>query len=110
MDVDDEVRLRVLEERVRSIGRSTREAEKCCGALRGDAQRLGERVVVLEHDLNGKCAGMVGTVDGIVEDVSADHKVLELLGNEVDILRSRLWWAVTIALGALFLDIIQAVH
>ena len=108
--MDDEIRLRVLEERVHSIGRSTRETEKCCGALKGDASRLGERVVVLEHDLNGKCADMVHNVETLTERSASGHKQLDLLEKEVNSLRSKLWAAVFTAIGALILDIVRFIH
>lgn len=110
MDIDDEVRLRVLEERVHTIGRMTREAEKCCGALRGDAQRLGERVVVLEHDMNQNCGSVKSDVKNMVTQSAKDHVVIDDLVGQLDTLRSRLWWAVTIALGAIILDVIGMVH
>lgn len=106
MDVDDEVRVRVLEERVHGIGRATREAEKCCGALRGDAQRLGERVVVLEHDMNVNCNSVKSDVKNMVTQSAKDHVLIDDLVDEMNTLRSRLWWAVTIALGAVIMDLI----
>lgn len=105
-NADDEVRLRVLEERVHTIGRMTREAEKCCGALRGDAQRLGERVVVLEHDMNVNCGSIKSDVKNMVTQSTKDHVLIDDLVAEMDTLRSRLWWAVTIALGAVIMDLI----
>ena len=106
MEIDDEVRVRVLEERVHTIGRMTREAEKCCGGLRGDAQRLGERVVALEHDVNTNCVALKHDVNDLVVQSTEDAVVVKALQAEVDLLRSRLWWAVSIALGALILDLI----
>lgn len=105
----DSVRFRVLEKDVERLDGSVREAERCCGMLKGDASRLSERVVVLEHDVNSKCAGMVGDVDGLKVDVAEVGVLVESLQGEVRVLRSRLWWAITVALGAVMLDLIHLV-
>lgn len=106
MDVDDEVRVRVLEERVHGIGMMTREAEKCCGGLKGDLSRLGERVVVLEHDVNTHCVELRHMVDGLVSQRESDNVTVKTLQADLERLRQRLWWAVTVALGAVIIDLL----
>ena len=102
----DEVRFKVLEADVHRLERRLGESERCCGMLKGDASRLSERVVVLEHDVGSRCCG----VDGLRVGVAKQEEVLSALRGEVDTLRSRLWWAITVALGALIMDIIGIVR